>query len=37
MVLMVVPWHHRMPLVANGWVSMLVNVTFYEKLLIESE
>ena len=37
MVLMVVCWCYRMPLDANGTVSTLTNITFYPKMVIESD
>ena len=37
MMLMVVFWRYRMPFDALGCVSTLMNVTFYAKILIESD
>ena len=37
MVLMVVYWRYRMPFDANGYISTLMNATFYAKLVIESD
>ena len=37
MVLMVVCWRYWMPFDGNGCVSMLMNVTFYAKILIERD
>ena len=37
MALMVVSWRDWMPFDANGCLSVVMNVTFYEKKLIERE
>ena len=37
MVLMVMSWGYRIPFDAHGCVSMLVNVTFYAKILMERD